>query len=93
MTSHDDLERAFDQWVLDPARGADVAVPVHLRRGGLTADRWPVADLLYELADDDRAVDERVAAALHLPPASTYARAARLLWATRSVWAGVGVRT
>ena len=93
MTSHDDLERAFDQWVLDPARGADVDVPVHLRRGGHATDRWPIADLLYELADDEQAVDGRVAAALHLPPASTYARAARLLWAARSVWAGAGVRT
>lgn len=93
MTSHDDLERAFDQWVLDPARGADVDVPVHLRRGGLVTDRWPVEDVLYELADDDRPVLRRVADALRLPRSATYAQAARALWATRHVWEGVGART
>lgn len=93
MTSHDDLVAAFDRWVLDPARGADMAVPVHLRRGGESSDRWPVVDVLYELADDARPVDVHVQAALQLPETATYGLAARMLWATRHVWGGLETRT
>lgn len=93
MTTHDDLLTAFDEWVLDPGRGPEVEVPVHLQRGGLARDRWPVADVLYELADDDSPVSSRVAAALQLPVTATYALAARILWATRHVWEGAGART
>lgn len=93
MTSHDDLLTAFDQWVLDPLRGSEVEVPVHLRRGGLASDRWPVVDVLYELADDASTVSSRVAAALQLPVDATYGLVARMLWTTRHVWAGAGART
>lgn len=89
MTTHDDLVIAFDQWVLDPHRGRDLEVAVHLRRG-VASDRWPVVEVLYELADVARPVDERVRVALQLPVAATYAVAARLLWATRHVWETVG---
>lgn len=93
MTSHDDLLSAFDQWVLDPQRGPEVEVPVHLRRGGLACDRWPVVDVLYELADDASTVSGRVAAALQLPLDATYGLVARVLWTSRHVWEGVGART
>lgn len=86
MTHHDDLIDAFDQWVLDPHRGSDMDVAVTVGRRGTATDRWPVLDVLYELADETRVVDARVEAALHLPPGSTYALAARVLWATRHVW-------
>lgn len=93
MTSHDDLVAAFDRWVLDPQRGPDMDVPVHLRRGGESSDRWSLVDVLYELADDASRVDRRVQDALQLPESATYGLAARMLWATRHVWAGLEART
>lgn len=86
MTHHDDLIAAFDQWVLDPRRGSDMEVAVTVGRRGTATDRWLVVDVLYELADAARPVDARVEAALRLPPGSTYALAARVLWATQHVW-------
>ncbi len=93
MTSHDDLVAAFDRWVLDPQRGPFMDVAVHLWRGGESQDCWTVEDVLYELADDERPVDDRVSAALRLPAAATYALAARMLWTTRHVWSGLEART
>lgn len=86
MISHDDLIAAFDRWVLDPQRGPDMDVAVHVGRRGLATDRWPVVDVLYELADDGRPVDRRVGEVLRLPEAATYGLAARVLWAARAVW-------
>lgn len=84
MTTHDDLLRALADWVLDPARGADVDVPVHVGARGHTTDRWPLRDVLYELADDAEPVDDRVRAALCLPDGTRWATVARLLWLTNT---------
>lgn len=85
MTTHDDLVQAFDDWAEDRARGATVDVGVRLRRGGMSTDQWTLTDLLYELSDDAHALPERVAIALGLPDGTTYAEAARRLWAAMGI--------
>lgn len=82
MTTHDDLVQAFDDWAENAGRGGTVDVAVRLRRGGLSTDQWSMTDLLYELSDDPEALPDRVAHALGLPEGTSYAQAARILWAS-----------
>lgn len=76
------LEQVFVAWIESGPRSDQVPVLSggrHPHDAGTVRD-WPISAVLYELWDDRRPVPAGPASELGLPPGSSFAHAARLLW-------------